>query len=103
MNPSMTSDLQVCRTRTGGKTKLLYWTEPCDSRSAFFKDCLFWDGLEITLIILLWKEPTSCLLPRKSRSSRQKCFLLSWSEMKSDLAQANIRCTDKVEPREIQV
>ena len=59
------------------------------SQSAFFMDCLFWEGLEITLIILLWKEPTSCP-DKKRRSNRRKCFLLSWSEMYRDLTLANI-------------
>lgn len=63
--------------------------EQRDSRSAFFIDCLFCEGLDMTLMRREGKEPTSCL-DRKSRSSRQKCFLLSWSEMNRDLAQANI-------------
>lgn len=32
-------------------------------RSAFFKDCFFLEGLEMTLILLLRKTPMSALLP----------------------------------------
>ena len=33
------------------------------SQSAFFKDCFFLEGLEMTLMRLLWKTPMSCPPP----------------------------------------
>lgn len=57
------------------------------ARSVFFSDCFFCEGLEMTLISLLWKVPISCPLLKKSFRTRRKCFRLSASEMYSALAQ----------------
>ena len=57
------------------------------ARSVFFSDCFFCEGLEMTLISLLWKVPISCPLLKKSFRTRRKCLRLSASEMYSALAQ----------------
>lgn len=59
------------------------------SRSVFFSDCFFCEGLEITLMRRLWKVPSSRPPRSTSRSTNRKCFLLSASEMYRVLAQPN--------------
>lgn len=59
------------------------------SRSVFFSDCFFCEGLEITLMRRLWKVPSSWPPRSTSRSTSRKCFLLSASEMYRVLAQPN--------------
>lgn len=59
------------------------------ARSVFFSDCFFCEGLEMTLISLLWKVPISCPLLKKSFRTRRKCLRLSVSEMYRALAQPN--------------
>lgn len=59
------------------------------SRSVFFSDCFFCEGLEITLMRRLWKVPSSRPPRSTSRSTSRKCFLLSASEMYRVLAQPN--------------
>lgn len=59
------------------------------SRSVFFSDCFFCEGLEITLMRRLWKVPSSRPPRSTSLSTSRKCFLLSASEMYRVLAQPN--------------
>ena len=58
----------------------------CYSQSAFFKDCFFLEGLEMTLILLLRNTPMLALLPYNIFTDSMKCFLLSESLMYSVLA-----------------
>jgi hypothetical protein len=51
-------DRQMLNQSRTGKTQ-----ESKHSRSAFLSDCFFLDGLEMTLIRLLWKTPISWPLP----------------------------------------
>lgn len=51
----------------------------CNSQSAFFKDCFFLEGLEMTLILLLRKSPMLALFPYNIFTDSMKCFLLSES------------------------
>lgn len=58
----------------------------CNSQSAFFKDCFFLEGLEMTLILLLRKTPMLALFPYNIFTDSMKCFLLSESLMYRVLA-----------------
>lgn len=57
-----------------------------NSQSAFFKDCFFLEGLEMTLILLLKKTPMLALFPYNIFTDSMKCFLLSESLIYSVLA-----------------
>lgn len=57
-----------------------------NSQSAFFKDCFFLEGLEMTLILLLRNTPMLALFPYNIFTDSMKCFLLSESLIYSVLA-----------------
>ena len=56
------------------------------SHSAFLRDCFFFDGFDMTLILLEWNIPMSVPEPQNILTERRKCFRLSLSLMKSVLA-----------------
>lgn len=58
----------------------------CHSQSAFFKDCFFFEGLEMTLILLLRNSPMFALFPYNIFTDSMKCFLLSESLIYNVLA-----------------
>lgn len=57
-----------------------------NSQSAFFRDCFFLEGLEMTLILLLRNSPMLALFPYSIFTDSMKCLRLSESLIYSVLA-----------------
>lgn len=66
-------------------------------QSAFFRDCFFLDGLEMTFILLLRKTPMLALFPYSIFTASMKCFRLSESLMYSVFAVQ--KCYNKKSPQ----